>query len=176
MVMGSGVRQYDCVVNLTDLAAWKERILMKIFNRPLQHLQETLIVERHWISYMKWSLSLAFILHLSLTATLAWAGTVQDVGSLLEDPGAYQSQVVRVTGTVYNHRIRRGMNNCFQLFTIEDNAGSIEAIYQANCQGAGNVVRDRDVVTVEARVELTASNSGMLKVQSIVSKVAPSAQ
>jgi hypothetical protein len=68
------------------------------------------------------------------------------------------------------------MNKCFQLFTIEDKAGSIEAVYQANCQGAGNVLRDRDFVTVEARFELIASNSGMLKVQSIVSKVAPSAQ
>ena len=68
------------------------------------------------------------------------------------------------------------MNKCFQLFRIEDKAGSIEAVYQANCSGAGNVLRNRDVVTVEARFELTAGNSGMLKVQSIVSKVAPSAQ
>lgn len=116
------------------------------------------------------------LLALSLTASLASAGTVSDVGSLLDDPGSYQSQVVRVTGTVVNHRIRRGMNKCFQLFRIEDNAGSIEAIYQANCQGAGNVVRNRDVVTVEARFELIASNLSVLKVQAILSKVAHSAQ
>ena len=127
--------------------------------------------------YTRGPLSVAFILlSLSLTAALAWAGTVQDVGSLLDDPGSYQSQVVRITGTVYNHRIRRGMNKCFQLFTIEDHAGSIEAIYQANCQGAGNVVRNRDVVTVEARFEPIASNLNVLKVQAILSKVAPSAQ
>ena len=138
----------------SNFASWEERITMKI--RPL---------------------SLAtIVLALSLVATLSWAGTDQNVGSLLDDPGSYQSQVVRVTGTVYNHKIRRGVNKCFQLFTIEDEAGSIEAIYQANCSGAGNELRDRDFVTVEARFELTSSNSGMLKVQSIVSKVAPSAQ
>ena len=145
--------------------------------QPIQHIQETFIVDRCCISYMRWPLSLAsIVLALSLVATLSWAGTVQDVRSLLDDPGAYQSKVVRVTGTVYNHKMRRGMNKCFQLFTIEDEAGSIEAVYQANCSGAGNALRDRDFVTVEARFELTSSNSGMLKVQSIVSKVAPSAQ
>ena len=177
MVMGSGVRQYDCVVNLRDFVSWEERMTMKIYEKPLQHIQEILLVERHWISYMRGPLSFASILLVfSLTATLAWAGTVQDVGSLLDDPGSYQSQVVRVTGTVVNHRVRRGMNKCFQLFTIEDHAGTIEAVYQANCQGAGNVLRNRDVVTVEARLELIASHLSVLKVQAILSKVAPSAQ
>ena len=148
---------------------------MKIFEKALQHIQE--IVDECGISDMRWPLSSAsIVLALSLAATLSWAGTDRDVGSLLDDPGSYQSQVVRVTGTVYNHKIRRGMNKCFQLFTIEDKADSIEAVYQANCSGAGNVLRDRDFVTVEARFELTSSNSGILKVQSIVSKVAPSAQ
>ena len=150
---------------------------MKIIEKPLPHIQETLIIDRCCISYMRWPLSLAsIVLALSLVATLSWGGTVHDVGSLLDDPGSYQSQVVRVTGTVYNHKIRRGMNKCFQLFRIEDHAGSIEAVYQANCLGAWNELRDRDVVTVEARFELTSGNSGMLRVQSIVSKVAPSAQ
>lgn len=150
---------------------------MKNCDKPVQHIQETLIVDRHWISYMRGPLSLAsLLLGLSLAATLSWAGTVHDVGSLLGDPGSYQSQVVHVTGTVVHHRIQRGMNKCFQLFTIESHASFIEAVYQANCSGAGNVLRDRDVVTVEARFELTSSNSGMLKVHSIVSKVAPSAQ
>lgn len=116
------------------------------------------------------------ILALSLVAPLTWAGSASNVASLVENPDSYQSQVVRVTGTVYNHRIRRGVNKCFQLFTLEDETGSIDAVYQANCSGARNSLRDRDVVTVEAQFERTSGDSGMLKVRSILSKVAPSAQ
>jgi DNA polymerase III alpha subunit len=116
------------------------------------------------------------VLALSLVAPLTWAGTASNVASLVENPDSYQSQVVRVTGTVYNHRIRRGVNKCFQLFTLEDETGSIDAVYKANCSGARNSLRDRDVVTVEAQFERTSGDSGMLKVRSILSKVAPSAQ
>jgi cytochrome c-type biogenesis protein CcmE len=122
------------------------------------------------------SLFAAIVLAFSPVATVSWAGTVHDVGSLIDNPDSYQSQEVRVTGTVSNHKIRRGLNKCFQLFTIEDETGSIEAVYKANCSGARNALRDRDVVTVEARFELTSGKSGMLKVKSILSKVAPSAQ
>ena len=116
------------------------------------------------------------VLALSLVVPLTWAGTASNVASLVENPDSYQSKVVRVTGTVYNHRIRRGVNKCFQLFTLEDGTGSIDAVYKANCSGARNSLRDRDVVTVEAEFERTSSDSGMLKVRSILSKVAPSAQ
>lgn len=116
------------------------------------------------------------VLALSLVAPLTWAGTASNVASLVENPDSYQSQVVRVTGTVYNHRIRRGVNKCYQLFTLEDETGSIDAVYKANCSGARNSLRDRDVVTVEAQFERTSGDSGMLKVRSILSKVAPSAQ
>jgi len=116
------------------------------------------------------------VLALSLVAPLTWAGTASNVASLVENPDSYQSQVVRVTGTVYNHRIRRGVNKCYQLFTLEDETGSIDAVYKANCSGARNSLRDRDVVTVEAQFERTSGDSVMLKVRSILSKVAPSAQ
>ena len=109
-------------------------------------------------------------------AASAGAGTAPDVASLLEHPASYQSQLIRVTGTVSNHKIRRGVTKCFQLFTLEDDTGSIEAVYKANCSGARTSLRDRDIVTVDAHFELTSDNSGMLKVRSIVSKVAPSAQ
>ena len=115
------------------------------------------------------------VLAVSLFAPLTWAGSVPDVASLLENPN-YQSQLVRVTGTVSNHKIRRGMTTCFQSFTLEDDTGSIEAVYKANCSGARNAIRDRDVVTVEGRFEPTSGNSGMFKVRSILAKVAPSAQ
>lgn len=112
----------------------------------------------------------------SLAATLSFAGTVADVGSLLDNPDAYQSKAVRVTGTVSNHKIQRGVTKCFQLFTLEDDTGSIDAVYKASCSGARNALRDRDVVTVEAAFEVTSGKEGMLKVRSIVSKVQPSAQ
>jgi DNA polymerase III alpha subunit len=121
-------------------------------------------------------LVVATLLALSLAAPLAWAGNVPDVASLLENPASYQSKVVRVTGTVSNHKIRRRMSKCFQMFTLKDDTGSIEAVYSANCSGARNSIRDRDVVTLEGSVERSSDNSGMLKVRSILSKVAPSAQ
>jgi cytochrome c-type biogenesis protein CcmE len=126
---------------------------------------------------MRLSLSLfaSVVLAVSLVATRSTADTVPDVGSLLGNP-AYQSQVVRVTGTVSNHKMQRGVNKCFQLFTLEDETGSIEALYKANCSGARNALRDRDVVTVEARFEMTSGKRALLKVKSILSKVAPSAQ
>ena len=121
--------------------------------------------------------SIALIaLPLSLVSSLSWAGSVLEVATLLEHPDSYQSQVVRVTGTVYNHKIRRGVTKCFQLFTLEDETGSIEAVYKANCSGARTSLRDRDIVTVEGHFEPTSDNSGMIKIRSILSKVAPSAQ
>jgi cytochrome c-type biogenesis protein CcmE len=118
----------------------------------------------------------SILVALSLVATISSAGTVPDVGSLLDHPDSYRSQDVRVTGTVSNHKIRRGTTKCFQSFTLEDDTGSIEAVYKASCLGARNAIRDRDVVTVEGRFELTSDNSGMLQVRKILSKVAPSAQ
>lgn len=124
---------------------------------------------------LRFPLSALIVLTVSLTGPLAWAGSVPDVASLLENPN-YQSQVVRVTGTVSNHKIRRGFTKCYQSFTLEDDTGSIEAVYTANCAGARNAIRDRDVVTLEGRFEPTSRNSGVFQVRSILAKVQPSAQ
>ena len=124
---------------------------------------------------MRVRLSAFLVLAVGLIAPLSWAGSVPDVATLLENPN-YQSQTVRVTGTVSNHKIRRGVTKCFQSFTLEDDTGSIEAVYKANCAGARNAIRDRDVVTVEGRFEPTSGNSGMFKVRSVLAKIAPSAQ
>ena len=120
-------------------------------------------------------LSALIILTCSLIPLRSWAGTVPDVASLLENPN-YQSQVVRVTGTVSNHKLRRGALKCFQSFTLEDDTGAVQAVYTANCAGARNSIRDRDVVTVEGRFEPTSRNSGVFQVRSILAKVQPSAQ
>jgi cytochrome c-type biogenesis protein CcmE len=120
------------------------------------------------------------VLAISVAATLSWAGSALDVGSLLATPESYQSRVVRVTGIVANHKMRhlRGetTEKCFQLFTLNDETGSIQVAYRSNCAGAKTSLRNRDVVTVEARFEWTPGQSGLLKVQSVLAKVAPSAQ
>jgi cytochrome c-type biogenesis protein CcmE len=124
---------------------------------------------------VRFRFSAFIVLAVSLIASLTWAESVPDVATLLENPN-YKSQVVRVTGTVSNHKIRRGVTKCFQSFTLEDDTGSIEAVYKANCSGARNAIRDRDLVTVEGRFEPTSNNSGLFKVRSILAKVQPSAQ
>src|SRR5262245_49582843 len=121
-------------------------------------------------------------LALGLAATLSWADTPLDLGSLLADPETYQSKVVRVTGVVTNHKMRhlRGeespVEKCFQLFTLKDDTGSIQVAFRSNCAGAKTSLRNRDVVTVEGRFEWEPGQSGMLKIQSVLTKVAPSAQ
>ena len=121
--------------------------------------------------------SLPIVMALSLVAPVSWAGSTTDVASLLEKPDSYQSQVVRVTGTVTNHRIRRGgENKCFQSFRLRDESGSIQAVHGASCAGVKNALRNRDVVTVEARLEWTSHKAGYLRVQRILAKVAPSAE
>jgi hypothetical protein len=111
-----------------------------------------------------------------MAATQSWAESPLDLASLLADPESYESQVVRVRGTVANHKIRRGVTKCFQSFTLTDEAGSIPAVHGASCAGAKNALRNRDLVIVEARFEWTPGRSGLLKVHSIVTKLAPSAQ
>jgi hypothetical protein len=119
----------------------------------------------------------ATILTISVASTLSIAGTELGPGSLLADPESYQSQVVRVTGTVVNHKIRRShTNRCYQSFTIMDETGSIRAVHGTSCAGVKNALRNRDIVTVEARFEWAPGGSGLLKVQSVLARVAPSAQ
>lgn len=117
------------------------------------------------------------VLAMCFVVTLSWASTVPDIASLLNNPESYQLEVVRVTGIVTNHKIRQwGTNRCLQSYTLKDVTGSIRALQRANCAGAKNSLRNRDLVTVEARFEWTPGKSSVLKVQSILAKVAPSAQ
>lgn len=127
------------------------------------------------MSHLGWlALTVAAV---AVSATLSWANTVLDLASILADPKSYQSEIVRVSGIVSNHRIRRWRSNkCFQSFTVKDGTGSIQAVQGTNCAGVKNSLRNRDFVTVEARFEWRQGKSGLLKVQSILAKVAPSAQ
>jgi len=118
-------------------------------------------------------------LALILVPPLSWAKTVLKIGSLVADPESYQSQVVRVAGVVTKHKLRHlggGANGCFQLFTLKDETGSIELTYRSNCAGAKTTLRPRDLVTVEGRFEWGPGKSGQITVQSVLAKVAPSAQ
>ncbi len=130
--------------------------------------------------YLKLGLPTALVL--STLATLSWAGAVLDVGVLLAEPEAYQSKVVRVAGVVTKHQLRhlRGeasqVDKCFQLFTLNDQTGSIRVAYRSNCAGAKTTLRNRDRVTIEARFDWGPGQSGILQVQSVLAKVAPSAQ
>ena len=117
------------------------------------------------------------VLAIGAVGTLSWASTVLDIGSVLAHPETYQSQVVRVSGVVVNHKLRRsGPNQCYQSFIMKDETGSIQAVDRSNCSGAKNVLRNRDLVTVDGRFEWAPGESGLLKVQAVVVKVVPSAQ
>ena len=117
------------------------------------------------------------VLGAGFLATISWAGTLLTPGSLLANPETYRSQVVRISGLVANHKIRRvGARKCVQSFTMKDESRAILAVYGASCAGAKNALRNRDLVTVEALFDWRPGTSGSLKVHSILSKVAPSAQ
>ena len=117
------------------------------------------------------------LLTIGSIASLSWAETVLTPSSLLANPESYQSQVVRVRGVVAQHKIRRvGMRKCVQSFAVKDETGSVSAVHDASCAGVKNALRNRDLVTVEARFEWAPGQTGTLNVQTILAKVQPSAQ
>jgi cytochrome c-type biogenesis protein CcmE len=117
------------------------------------------------------------VLVTSVVISLSWANAILTPASLLANPESYQSQIVRVRGVVAQHKIRRlDMHKCIQSFSVKDETGSISAVHGASCAGVKNALRNRDVVTVEGLFEWAPGQTGTLKVQSILAKVAPSAQ
>ncbi len=125
-----------------------------------------------------WTLT---ILALCLFSTLSWANDVligPKVGALLAKPESYQSKIVRITGIVsdYQSKTLRGgiaasVSRCVQTFTVHDETGSIYASYGTTCSPAMNYLRERDRVTLEARVEWAPGKAAMLNVKSVLSKV-----
>jgi hypothetical protein len=122
----------------------------------------------------------------SVFATLSWAGTVLKLGALIANPEPYQSKVVRVAGVVADHQlkhIKRWTNNtdrsispedkCVQSFTLKDDTGSMQAAYEASCAGAMDLLRNRDRVTLEARFQRAGGRTGLLTVQSVLTKETP---
>lgn len=120
-----------------------------------------------------WSLT---ILVITLFATFAWADGVK-IGSLLTKPELYEMKLIRLTGVVSDDpqikhikQAADGIDKCIQFFTVKDATGSIQAAYEVRCSGAMDILRKRDNVTMEARLERTAQGSGRLNVQSVISK------
>ena len=117
------------------------------------------------------------LLAMTVFAAPSGASSIVNLASLLGDPGSYQSEMVRVSGIVSNHRIRRwGGSKCYQSFTIKDGTGSIRVLHRANCAAAKTFLRNRDLVTLEGRLDWPAGKPAVLKARTILAKVAPSAQ
>jgi hypothetical protein len=118
------------------------------------------------------------VLVISMFATFSWAGNAVKIGSLLANPKLYQSQTVLITGIVTDHpqvkHVRSWadtMNKCVQFFTVRDETGSIQAVYEMTCSPAMNLLRQRDGVTLEARFERTPAGAGLLHVVSVLGEV-----
>lgn len=99
----------------------------------------------------------SMMLMFSLLASASWAADPVKINSLLTYPEAYKMKVVQVQGTVRNYRMnhfigsRSKLEKCSQIFSVEDETGTVEANYATLCgNGVGPVLlQDGDQVTIE---------------------------
>ncbi len=97
------------------------------------------------------------MLMLCLLASASWAAEPVKINSLFVYPEAYKMKVVQVQGTVRNYRMRHyigprsKLERCNQIFSVEDETGTVEASYATLCgNGVGPVMlQDGDQVTIE---------------------------
>lgn len=95
------------------------------------------------------------VVALSLFASVAWSAEPVKINSLFTYPEAYKMKVVEVVGTVHNYRMshfigeRSKLEKCIQIFSIEDETGSIDASYATLCNMGTVMVKDGDQVTIE---------------------------
>ncbi|MGC4095899.1 MAG: hypothetical protein QM706_02170 [Nitrospira sp.] len=95
------------------------------------------------------------VLTLSLFTSVAWAAEPVKINSLFTYPEAYKMKVVEVAGTVHNYRMnhfigeRSKLEKCVQIFSIEDETGTIDASYTTLCNMGTVMVKDGDQVTIE---------------------------
>jgi len=95
------------------------------------------------------------MLTLGLLAPTAWAAEPVKINSLLTYPEAYKMKVVQVEGTVQNYRMkhfigeRSKLEKCIQVFSVEDETGTVDASYAALCQMGPVMLKDGDQVTIE---------------------------
>lgn len=95
------------------------------------------------------------VLTLGLFAPVTWAAEPVKINSLFTYPEAYKMKVVEVVGTVHNYRMshfigeRSKLEKCIQMFSIEDETGTIDASYATLCNMGTVMVKDGDQVTIE---------------------------
>ena len=94
-------------------------------------------------------------LMLGLCAPTAWGAEPVKINSLRTYPDMYKMKVVQVEGTVQNYRMkhfigeRSKLEKCIQIFSVEDETGTIDASYAALCQMGPVMLKDGDQVTIE---------------------------
>lgn len=95
------------------------------------------------------------ILVLSLFAPTTWAAEPVKINSLLTYPDMYKMKVVQVEGTVQHYHMqhfigeRSKLEKCIQIFSVEDETGTVDASYAALCQMGPVMLKDGDQVTIE---------------------------
>ncbi len=95
------------------------------------------------------------VLTLGLLASTTWAAEPVKINSLLTYPDMYKMKVVQVEGTVQNYHMqhfigeRSKLEKCIQIFSVEDETGTVDASYAALCQMGPVMLRDGDQVTIE---------------------------
>ena len=95
------------------------------------------------------------MLMLGLLASPVWAAEPVKINSLLTYPDMYKMKVVQVDGTVQNYRMkhfigeRTKLEKCIQVFSVEDETGTVDASYAALCQMGPIMLKDGDQVTIE---------------------------
>lgn len=95
------------------------------------------------------------MLTLGLLAPVTWAAEPVKIQSLLTYPEAYKMKVVQVEGTVRNYRMNHfighntKLEKCIQVFSVEDETGTVDASYAALCQMGPVMLKDGDQVTIE---------------------------
>ena len=100
------------------------------------------------------SVGLAMLIHV-LFASAGWAAEPVTINSLFAYPEAYKMKVVQVEGRVKNYRMNRfighktKLEKCIQIFSIEDDTGTIDASYATICQMGTIMLKDGDQVTIE---------------------------
>jgi hypothetical protein len=92
---------------------------------------------------------------LGLHSPTAWAAEPVKINSLLTYPEAYKMKVVQVEGTVQNYRMthfigeRSKLEKCIQMFSVEDETGTVEASYATICNMGTVMLNDGDQVKIE---------------------------
>jgi hypothetical protein len=95
------------------------------------------------------------MLALAVLTPAIWAAEPVKVNSLFTYPEAYKMKVVQVEGTVRNYRMDHFIGNntklekCIQVFSVEDETGTVDASYAALCQMGPVMLKDGDQVTIE---------------------------